>query len=423
MRGKVCGKVRYSTGLVSCTLLLCCQGVWLHEQNASISDDLSKLTAAAISSDVGKASGAVAQLRAIGPDGLAAMMSAYHDDIAAHLANPQNPADPQRWGRISSALDGVATQRDAWACGLYWYTDLSAAEAAARASGKPILSLHLLGQLDQELSCANSRFFRVTLYPNHQVQEALRSGFILHWKSERPVPVITIDFGDGRKIVRTITGNSIHYVLDADGRVIDAIPGLYGAQPFVQRLNEAATIELALRRSKSNSEWEEKLQAWHRQQIAAIDAACQADLRSAQFTTVPSPDDLTAWSQLGALHTQEMQVDSTVKAVMAGKNPDALRAGRMAMTKMVVETPLVRAVRNIESTVAADCIRNQYVLHRQIHQWLAGGAAKAGLDAFNNTVYSRLFLTPRSDPWLGLAPPDAYSALNHDGLVESVAAK
>ena len=67
-------------------------------------------------------------------------------------------------------------------------------------------------------------------------------------------------------------------------------------------------------------------------------------------------------------------------------------------------------LRNVESTVAADCIRNEYILHRQIHQWLANGAANAGLDAFNNTVYSQLFLTPRSDPWLGLAPPDAYSA-------------
>jgi hypothetical protein len=418
------GQFRCATGIVACALLLCDQSVWANRAEGPPSnDDLSRLTAAAISTDAGTASGAVAQLRAIGSDGLSALMSAYRDDINAHLANPQNPADPQRWERISAALDGVAKQRDAWACGLYWYTDLAAAEAAARASGKPILSLHLLGQLDQELSCANSRFFRVTLYPNRQVQDAMRNGFILHWKSERPVPVITIDFGDGRKIVRTITGNSIHYVLDASGRVIDAIPGLYAAQPFVQRLKEAATIELALRSCSSDSERKEQLRAWHRQQIAATDAACEHDLRSAKLAAVPAADDLLAWKQLGALHTQEMQVDATVKAVMAEKNPGALRAGRLAMSKMVVESPLVRAVRNIESMVAADCIRNEYVLHRQIHELLADGAANAGLDAFNDTVYSQLFLTPRSDPWLGLAPPDAYSALDHDGLIQAVAAK
>ena len=46
------------------------------------------------------------------------------------------------------------------------------------------------------------------------------------------MPIITIDMGDGREMVRTITGNSIHYVLDAKGRVVDGIPGLYGATRF-----------------------------------------------------------------------------------------------------------------------------------------------------------------------------------------------
>jgi len=386
-------------------------------QDASPAPDLSSVTAAAISANAGEADQAVAQLRATGPAGLAALMGAYRDDIKAHLINPQNADDPQRWERISSALDRVASQRDAWACGLYWYTDLAAAQAAAKASGKPILSLHMLGQLDQELSCANSRFFRTTLYPNRTVQDALRDGFVLHWKSERAVPVITIDFGDGRKIVRTITGNSVHYILDADGRVIDALPGLYGVQPFLHRLKDAAAIELALRQPASDPERVAMLQDWHRRQIAGIDKAAQNDLRALGLAELPATDDLAAWQKFGALHFNEMQVDAGVQAIMIEKNPDALRAGRMAMGKFIVETPLVKAVRNLESTIAQDCIRNDYVLHRQIHQMLADGGDKAGLEAFNNTVYSRLFLTPPSDPWLGLAPPDAYSALDHNGLV------
>jgi hypothetical protein len=35
----------------------------------------------------------------------------------------------------------------------------------------------------------------------------------------------------------------------------------------------------------------------------------------------------------------------------------------------------------------------------------------------NEKVYTELFLTPKSDPWLGLKPSDAYSALDHDGVV------
>src|SRR5204863_3294298 len=121
----------------------------------------------------------------------------------------------------AASIDAIAAQRDASASKLFWYTDFAEAKRVAKDSGKPILSLRLLGHLDEELSCANSRFFRTTLYANAEVSDYLRDHFVLHWKSVRPVPRITIDFGDGRKVERTITGNSIHYVLDADGRILD----------------------------------------------------------------------------------------------------------------------------------------------------------------------------------------------------------
>jgi hypothetical protein len=410
-------QARFLSGSIICVILFCQTCGNVLAQEIAPPANLSKLAATATSPDAAVANAAIARLRAAGPAGLAALMAVYRADIDAHMRNPAVTGDPQRWDRISSALDRVARQRDAWACGLYWYTDLPAAESAAKASGKPILSLHLLGQLDQELSCANSRFFRTTLYPNQAVQDALRNGFVLFWQSERPVPTITIDFGDGRKIVRTITGNSVHYILDADGRVIDALPGMYGVQPFLQRLGAAATIELSLRQTTTDEQREAMLEDWHRRQIAAIDSAAGKDLNTLHLAALPATDDLAAWQKFGMIHLAEMQVDNGVRAVMIEKNPDAFRAGRTAMTKMIVESPLVKAVRNLETTIAPDCIRDEYVLHRQIHQMLADGGGKGGLDAFNDAVYSNLFLTPRSDPWLGLAPPDAYSALDHNGLV------
>ena len=156
------------------------------------------------------------------------------------IARAVPPAPDPRWLHIAAAIDAVAAQKDAWASGLYWYTDLEAAKAAAKASGKPILSLRLLGTLDTDFSCANSRFFRTVLYANGDVSKTLSERFILHWKSARPVPKVTIDFGDGRVVERTITGNSIHYVLDFNGRVIDGIPGLYGPKAFLRLINEAA---------------------------------------------------------------------------------------------------------------------------------------------------------------------------------------
>ena len=62
----------------------------------------------------------------------------------------------------------------------------------------------------------------------------------------QPVTKVTIDFGDGRKLERTITGNSVHYILDSSGRPIDAIPGLYGLKAFPKQVKQAEVIAAVL---------------------------------------------------------------------------------------------------------------------------------------------------------------------------------
>src|SRR5262245_36536815 len=166
------------------------------------------------------------------PEALDALLARYDAVVAAG-------------GDVSALrqeIDRVAGQRDAHASRLFWYTDLDAAKAEAARTGKPILSLRLLGRLDEELSCANSRLFRLVLYANPQTSQFLRETYVLHWSTERPVPQLTLDFGDGRVVRRTITGNSVHYVLDARGRIIDALTGLYGPAAFEKGLRQSLAL-------------------------------------------------------------------------------------------------------------------------------------------------------------------------------------
>ena len=168
-------------------------------------------------------------LRARGPLGLTALIQE---------AKSAGRFDAQ----LDPVIDRVAAQRYARYSGLYWHTDLEQAKARAKAEKKPILSLRLLGDLRDDLSCANSRYFRVVLYPDPLVPATLQSRFVLHWSSERPAPKLTVDYGDGRKLVRTVTGNSVHYVLDAQGRTIDAIPGVISQRAFFSELDAAGWI-------------------------------------------------------------------------------------------------------------------------------------------------------------------------------------
>src|SRR6478672_6182351 len=125
-----------------------------------------RLVQDAIGEDPAAAKAAIAALRAQGPAGLRRLMRLRAQNAAFTRAKcaPETPQELARAKRIEAAIDAVAGQKDASASGLYWYTDLEQAKAAAASEGKPILSLRLLGNLDSEYSCANSRFFRAVLY-------------------------------------------------------------------------------------------------------------------------------------------------------------------------------------------------------------------------------------------------------------------
>jgi hypothetical protein len=377
----------------------------------------------AVSEDATVAAAAVAELRRLGPAGLAALLEVHAADLAPPAVDPLAEVvlpgmEPARGAeRLRGAIEAVAAQRDALTSRLYWFTDLEAAKAEARRTGRPILSLWLLGRLDEEKSCANSRFFRTVLYANREVSEALRERFVLHWKSVRPVPTVTIDFGDGRRIERTITGNSVHHVLDAEGRPVDVLPGLYGPHAFLRVLTaaegaarHAAGLDDAARAAH--------LRRYHEERLRALDAAWAEDLRAIGRPDGEAPGDGSPWAAIAALHREDAKLDSGSVALMRAKHPPAREAGFVAVAKMAVEDPILRVVHTFEASIAVDTVRNEQRLHRAVHGWLARGEGDGSVEGLNERVYAELFLTPSSDPWLGLASEDDYCALEGGGLVK-----
>jgi hypothetical protein len=436
-----------------------------------VQDSLDSLAQQAVSNDKTVSSVAITKLRAKGPEGFEALLKAHAETIHKHQTE-SGPFSVEKketdyWKQVKAALDAVSGQCDSHASGLYWHTDFEKAKAAAKASGKPILSLRLLGKLDEEYSCANSRFFRTTLYANAEVSKYLREHFILHWQSVRPVPRITIDFGDGRKIERTITGNSIHYVLDANGEPVDALPGLYGPKAFLKGLTEAERAARAYA-ELSGDEKAQYLRQYHRECQAAIskewnenlvrigegnvsfvknDVVVRKDskptaqmagklavskmavespmLKSLQPKGAPKGSngraevDDEAWAKIAALHASEGELDVAARALILSKNPTAFEASRLATSKKLVENPFFSTLRNLQRSIAEDTVRNEFLLHSQIHDWFVQDAAPGDLRRLNAKIYAELFLMPESDPWLGLAPANTFTGLENNGLVQA----
>lgn len=350
---------------------------------------------------------------------------------------------------LARRIDALAGQRYATWSRLYWHRDLDDARREARAAGKPILSLRMLGRLDQDLSCANSRFFRVALYANREVSRYLASHFILHWSSERPVPVARIDFGDGRVLERTVAGNSAHYVLDAAGRPVDVLPGLYSPALFLDALAQAAPVATRAA-ALDDRAFADLVTGFHRDQaqraarrFASLGTVrvsppggrslASAEMRAASKAAVELPvvealqlgtqidlDRARAWdrasdfwAQVGAALSSRVapsRLDRQSRALFAALEPaDWARAGQPLPAARVD-----RLIAAFEALMRRDVAYNELVLHSVIHDRMMSGSID--LAQLNRWVYAELFLTPAEDPWLGMATPDIFTGLPRDGI-------
>ena len=409
---------------------------------ASEQSMLDSLVPQAASSDRNISQQAIAKLREFKNAGVEAFWNTYRQDL------PNNP-------QLRATLDAICQQKDCDASRLYWYKDLEAAKVASKETGKPILSLHLLGNLTDELSCANSRFFRTALYPNAGVSQLLRDRFILHWQSERPVPKVTIDFGDGRKLEQTLTGNSIHYILDSAGNPIDAIAGLYSPSAFMENLKNADSAFTSLQNVNGDINLRrEILTKYHGDRLAKLEKNWQTDLNRLRLPKQPllqaiapnlAPNLATsarlasqltvgkALVELPILSRTDRQILSELAPPATFANLSDVNWARLARLyqnrvyldqgslqvmerKLSPTASLKSVVDSFERAIALDTVRNEYVFHAQIHNWFANGefvnSSPQALTALNLRVYDQLFLTPANDPWLGLVNENIYTGIS-----------
>jgi hypothetical protein len=330
---------------------------------------------------------------------------------------------------LEARIDAVAGQKDAAFSRLYWHRDREAARRAAVAARRPIVTLRLLGDLSCDRSCANSRFFRTALYANERVSRLLRERAVLHWESVRPVPLITIDMGDGRKLERTITGNSVHYVLTPEGEVVDVLPGLYGPEAFLAALERSLAVaeRVAALPSDQRGPVLRRLQGVLATQLER--EALTARLGAGLPPPVGRPTAREAAAITGSKMGVEMpmigaldgagvaDLDDAAWRAIAEQRPTRLDARSRALMARKLRDPadLDRVAARFEQRMALDTVKNDLQLRPRALAWLAKGEV-TDLDALNRRVYAELFLTPEDDPWLGLDAPGEYSGLDGDGL-------
>ena len=201
------------------------------------------------------------------------------------------------------------------------------------------------------------------MFSDDQVAAAINRSFEPAWQSLRPVPRVTIDFGNGTVVKRTLHGNVATYVCTSEGEVLDILPGIYEPRTY--------TRELA-RLARQFRQWQQ-----------------------------PGMDSAARWR---AYHRSEAEALKPM--------PETTASVTRGMSIFATERPTRRAIRGeqppahsstaaLGASLAEDTRINQTTRRQKINARLAD-ATSVTPNEISKWLYREVLGTDLDDPYLGL---------------------
>ncbi len=237
------------------------------------------------------------------------------------------------------------------------------------------------------------------LLSNPEAAAFISKNFIPCWQSVRPVPKVTIDFGDGRVMRRTLKGNTVFYVVTPEGRVVDALPGVYTPSDFIAVASESLRVLHDGRLSDADA------LRWHREQV-------QAGIAQERIRTTMSKAAIES-PLLNALDLSA--VDTSRGAAPSGSTYaanfericdrlDDVSSRPMPASKVA---PAVGSARERGMrAVRADSRTNVQLVRAAVHLFFAAAPSLPTPDSCKSVVFKRILHVDIDDPNLGLGSVD-----------------
>jgi hypothetical protein len=111
------------------------------------------------------------------------------------------------------------------------------------------------------------------LFSNKQIADYINQNFESSWQSVRPVPKVTIDFGNNTIVTRTLHGNIATYVCGPDANVLDVLPGVYDPDAYLEKLQELKLVaEYVDQQDLYLSDRASKLLEYHKVRVETIES-------------------------------------------------------------------------------------------------------------------------------------------------------
>ncbi len=281
--------------------------------------------------------------------------------------------------------------------GVAWRNSLADAQTEARRTGKPILLLSMFGKIDEPMPCANARTLRATLFKDPEFRAFVEKEAIPVWEMVRPVPRVTIDFGNGKQLVRTVRGNAVMYLVSPEGKVFDAFPGVYTKADFLPAVRESIA------------------------KLAKADAATVVAYHASQAKPVP-PTMITMGKGVVESPTLNLIGARAIRGVpvdlrTAGNDPkkreflmEAARLSDLSLNPMPLPEVVARTTTGSEtpeaipaSVLERDSATNMARTRMVVHYYFAAEKSLPTPAEARDAVLGTILKIPYKDPTMGLS--------------------
>jgi hypothetical protein len=237
------------------------------------------------------------------------------------------------------------------------------------------------------------------LFSQDKVANFVNRFFEPVWQSVRPVPIVRIDFGDGKVLTRTLHGNILTSVCTAEGELLDALPGIYAEDAYVDCLNQLRLLAAYVKQQPAQRR-AEVVKAYHTRQAEAL--------------AKKQPREVFVENLKRAALTKRA-IERPIEIVLQKGGPPTapVNAGQQQKTEVRLSDVDVKLWKEL----AEDTQLNETTRRRQIHELLAS-SGMVRPDKVTKPIYKDVLHADLDDPYLGLGKAlfDTYPFAKEDGV-------